>query len=529
MQLTDANIQEIMSQVIAAIGKTKLSEDESQEYIETVQEMLTDYQTNLGQEAEITYRIRKRFGRVDFMAVIPGASLDPFKQGKSAERRNNQRKFNAISLAQTATTVTYHYAPPGNNLLSIHSPLAAANNEILMQPMVQAVILGIIAGLVCQLLPPDLKSFVIDDLASPVLSTVMDLLGGIMGPIIFLSLVTSINLLDNLDEFNNLGIRIFKRFALIALFITLVVVAVSAVLFNTLRYYDADLDLGLAIQLLLDVIPTSIVDPFVNNDMPQLVVLGVLMGVSLVLPGDRVKGLATNLEQVKIWANEFMSIVLKLSPLVPFLSVFKLVGEGDISLLVMGWKYVAGAYICAVVCMVIKFVKVSYHTQVGITKLWRSFKPAMVEAFATGSEGAASKKSKSAVATDFGVKHDFSDLWLPLSQAMLAPSTTVLLTLAAFQCAEMSGTPISFGFILILVILSVELSLACPGLTASLTIMFSSLGMSTDYVGFFSAYNVLIRNMQAGFAVTYRMLEHLEEAYVLDAVDGGAPLEGVEN
>lgn len=113
--------------------------------------------------------------------------------------------------------------------------------------MVQAVILGIIAGLVCQLLPPDLKSFVIDDLASPVLSTVMDLLGGIMGPIIFLSLVTSINLLDNLDEFNNLGIRIFKRFALIALFITLVVVAVSAVLFNTIRNYDADLDLGLAI------------------------------------------------------------------------------------------------------------------------------------------------------------------------------------------------------------------------------------------------------------------------------------------
>jgi hypothetical protein len=93
----------------------------------------------------------------------------------------------------------------------------------------------------------------------------------------------------------------------------------------------------------------------------------------------------------------------------------------------------------------------------------------------------------------------------------------------------MSGTPISFGFILILVILSVELSLACPGLTASLTIMFSSLGMSTDYVGFFSAYNVLIRNMQAGFAVTYRMLEHLEEAYVLNAVDGGALLEGVEN
>jgi hypothetical protein len=79
VQLTDANIQEIMSQVIAAIGKTKLSEDESQEYIETVQEMLTDYQTHLGQEAEITYRIRKRFGGVDFMAVIPGASLDPFK------------------------------------------------------------------------------------------------------------------------------------------------------------------------------------------------------------------------------------------------------------------------------------------------------------------------------------------------------------------------------------------------------------------------------------------------------------------
>ena len=82
MQLTDANIQEIMSQVIAAIGKTKLSEDESQEYIETVQEMLTDYQTNLGQEAEITYRIRKRLAGWTSWPLFPVRVSTPSSREK---------------------------------------------------------------------------------------------------------------------------------------------------------------------------------------------------------------------------------------------------------------------------------------------------------------------------------------------------------------------------------------------------------------------------------------------------------------
>ena len=82
MQLTDANIQEIMSQVIAAIGKTKLSEDESQEYIETVQEMLTDYQTHLGQEAEITYRIRKRLAGWTSWPLFPVRVSTPSSRAK---------------------------------------------------------------------------------------------------------------------------------------------------------------------------------------------------------------------------------------------------------------------------------------------------------------------------------------------------------------------------------------------------------------------------------------------------------------
>jgi hypothetical protein len=57
-----------------------------------------------------------------------------------------------------------------------------------------------------------------------------------------------------------------------------------------------------------------------------------------------------------------------------------------------------------------------------------------------------------------------------------------------------------------------ELSMASSGLTTGWTIMFSSLGMSADYVGFFSVAGVFVRNASAALCVTFRMLEQAEAA-----------------
>ena len=272
MQLSEPNTVAIAEEVSAALSKTKLSEDDSAEFIGTITDLLRDYRSSLGEGAEATYRIRRRLSRVEFAVAIPGERIDPFAVGEHADERNEQRNLSSLSLMQTTTTLSYLYAR-GRNVISVRSPLAPESSNILKQSMVLAVIAGAVAGVLCLQLPAEANAFVVDELVSPVLKIVLSVLSGVMGPIIFLSLVTAINTLDDVDELNNLGHRIFRRFLLIAVGITAVVIIVAAFLFPVFGESGVTFDPHMIIELLLGIIPTSIVTPFVENNVPQLVEL----------------------------------------------------------------------------------------------------------------------------------------------------------------------------------------------------------------------------------------------------------------
>lgn len=94
----------------------------------------------------------------------------------------------------------------------------------------------------------------------------------------------------------------------------------------------------------------------------------------------------------------------------------------------------------------------------------------------------------------FGIDADFNSFWYPLSEAMFAPCSPIGCVLACFMAAEFAGAAVSLEFLLILFILTVQLSMAYPGLIPSITILFKSLGLPMGYIGMFSAYNVFLKN-----------------------------------
>lgn len=51
-----------------------------------------------------------------------------------------------------------------------------------------------------------------DDIAEPLMSTVLKFLAGITGPVIFILLTTSIVELDSINDLTNLGFKIMGRF-----------------------------------------------------------------------------------------------------------------------------------------------------------------------------------------------------------------------------------------------------------------------------------------------------------------------------
>ena len=61
--------------------------------------------------------------------------------------------------------------------------------------------------------------------------------------------------------------------------------------------------------------------------------------------------------------------------------------------------------------------------------------------------------------------------------------------------------------------LLIAISRSCWFLVSLWALRFSSLGLSMDYVGLFSLYNVFIRNAASAYGILFRTLELTEAAY----------------
>ena len=118
-----------------------------------------------------------------------------------------------------------------------------------------------------------------------------------------------------------------------------------------------------------------------------------------------------------------------------------------------------------------------------------------------------------------GIKPEFSSFWIPMSQAMLNPRSTIMLTIPPFLILKYMGMPISTSFLLVLVILVLELSIASPGTTGGWTILFAALALPADYVGMFMTYRLACTNYNAAYGALQVGLEQIEAAYEFDAID----------
>lgn len=517
MILTEQAIQQVLTEYREAIAGRKYEEKEIDVFLESVSETLLDYYTLFPEGTEFEYWIRKRFRRQEFCITISGEKKNIFECGEKSDEREVNRWIHTLKL-DSSVDMQYIYLR-GNNVLRFVTP-PPKHEAILKNPMIIASLIGIAAGSLCLLLPANITDFLVDDLASPVLSLAVVILSGIMGPIIFFSLVTAIGTAGSVNEINRLTSKLFRRFLTIAIFVTIVPMIVSFCLFSlTQGQTDLHFTLRTFVDMLLGVIPRNLVTPFVENNFPQILVLGIVMGMALLLLNGR-NALNNILIDLHDWINELFRLILKITPIIPGLTLFRLFARKDFDGFIQGWKFIVAAYICMAVVLLLKMIKTKIVCKnLSLSLFLQKTKPLIKTAFLSGSEIVALRPLIETVEGPLAISKTFSSLWVPLNQAMLAPVGPIYYVLAAFFIAEITGTPVSVQFFFILLILSVQLSLAYPGITAGNTIIFTALGLSTDFVGLFSVYSVFIKNASAAYGMLFRSLESTEAAYKTKNID----------
>ena len=481
-------------------------------FVQGVVDALDDYAELTGEGTEFEYSLKKRITKIELKTAIPGDPYDIFECGRHADKRQAE-KLTELNLNAEIPTVSYKYVLD-KNIVTVSVPLSGKKKKFLSDPMVIAIILGIAAGFICLYLPDGMRDFVIEDIASPVQSTLLGAISGIMGPYIFISMATSITSMSGISELTNLGWKIMKRFIWIILFVIAVSMLVSGFFFHSFGTAQISFSPDELIDMVLNIIPTNLIQPFVDNNTAQLVVLGILLGSALLLLGDKVTGLNDILSQADQWIVSAMNIVLKLTPAIPFLSLMIMIGRGNFSLILKGWKWIAAVYISFTIVAAVKAVKMTLTTGMSIPAFWKRIKPAVKTAFTTSSNAAAMKQMYE-ISEDLGIDPYFSSFWIPICSSMLGTKTALYVITATLMTAELTGMAMTNSFLLVLVLVTMELSLANPGATSAWTTMFAVLGMSTDYVGLFTTFRVLTDNYCTGVTEAHSMMEQYEAAYRL--------------
>ena len=516
MTINTNTLEDFSDLLRSGVEKAGLSEEEKEEFITRTQSVIAFYRDALGEDVPIQCELRRRFMHMEIRLQIRGAELSPAKEAEPQTTRRLQHIWEQMVERKTAVFSRYLL---GINHVRILSPEYRSRLSFFKNPIFLFSLAGILLGLVCRVLPAGLSSFLIDDLVSQVLSTVTALMSGIMGPVLFISIVSSVNSLGSIERLNSLGLKVIRRFLLVLLLLTVTTTGVCLLVYRNFGQAATAFDPSEIVSMLLGLIPLNVFRPFTENNISQIVVLGAAFGTALLMLGTKGRPIVQGMSVMQQWVNIVWGFIRRLSPMIPMLNLAGVTYRGQVGVLLGAWKYLLTIFISAALACLGKLAAASVRCRVSPLLLLRKLKPLLAGAFVYGSHTTVLNLQSELEQEKLGVSRTFSDFWIPMNVAVFRCTTPFCYVSAVFYAAHLAGTTFSMTSIGIILLLCLQFSLASPGEVAALTILFPQLGIPLDYIGLFSVYSIATKNILAFTKAMIAGLEELEAAEQVGEVD----------
>jgi aerobic C4-dicarboxylate transport protein len=280
----------------------------------------------------------------------------------------------------------------------------------------------------------------------------------LIGPIVFTTVAVGIAGMKNLKEVGRVGgkaVLYFEVMTTIALVIGLAVAHLvhpgSGIHASAASMDPAALDKTLAaprphglVEHLLAVIPGSFVGPFVEGDVLQILVLGVLFGSALAGLGERVAALSKLLEQFATAIFGVVGIVMRVAPLGAFGAMAFTIGKYGVGTLGSLAKLMAAFYVTALLFVFVVLGAVMKALGLSIVKLLKYLREELVIVLGTSSSESALPRLMGKLEA-LGCGPPVVRLVIPTGYSFNLDGTAIYLTMAALFVAQALDVPLTTG------------------------------------------------------------------------------------
>jgi proton glutamate symport protein len=289
----------------------------------------------------------------------------------------------------------------------------------------------------------------------PLADTFLRMIKMIIAPLLFSTLVVGIAGTGDLKAMGRIGLKAiiyFETATTVALFLGLgivnlfqpgVGVTVPSMSTDSLKAVQA-IPTHTGWDMLVSLVPTSVVDAMARGDILQLVIFSVFFGIGLAAVGAKGKPVLDLLESVAQVMFKFTGYVMKFAPIGVMAAIAATVGKMGIGILLTLGKLVLLMYGGLIVFALIVVGGVSYLIRVPFLMFIRAIREPFLIAFTTASSEAALPKALE-VMERFGCPKNIVGLVLPTGYSFNLDGTTLYLSLASVFVAQLFGVPMTFG------------------------------------------------------------------------------------
>ena len=321
----------------------------------------------------VSYRSVQRFGRLSIEVCVDGEQI-------STEEDEEDEGFLLSNrlLAQAGLALVYTYKN-GKNCLSCNPQKKFSMGQ--MAQIMTAVVLAAVLGLAAGFLPQEGQTAVLA-VTQPLFNFIFGGLRAVSSPLVFFAVCCGIVSIGDLSVVGRIGKKLIVRMIAGTFLLGVVMALVSCLLFPTVTETGNAVsgNFSEVYQMILDIVPSDIVSPFLNGNALQIVFLGICVGTALLILGERTAAVQNFVMQTNEVIRFLMSVLGRLVPLFVFLSLFDLllsdVGNGYFSLLKVFIIAIPGCFLLTLFYVFVAATRLSVSPVLLIRKMLEDAKKA---------------------------------------------------------------------------------------------------------------------------------------------------------
>ena len=339
------------------------------------------------------------------------------------------------------------------------------------------VVVAIISGVTLGMVDPSLAVK-----AKPGIDWFIQVLKWLVGPIIFLTIISGIVGLESLKEVGSIGLKAFVYFEVVSTFALAIGVLFGNILkpghgmnlsvesldaSSVANFTKPGQESATAWSILKSAIPHDPITPFLHGNTLQVLVMALVLAILLSAFGGKYKPIILKpLEQVQNVFFKILTLVMWLSPLASFSAMAFLIGKFGIASLI-GMASLLGVMLVSVLVFLFGVLGIIlWFFKINVFKFMRFIAKEVLIVFATSSsESALAPLMRKLEAA--GVSRGTTGLVIPTGYSFNLDCTNIYLSLSIIFLAQAFNIPLTLSHELSIIFILMVASKGAVGVTGS--------------------------------------------------------------